>query len=160
MHTFLVFLGSSAALGAALIGGVFFAFSNFVMPALASVPAREGMSAMQAINVTVLNRLFLGTFVGTALVSLVLAIAAAAAWAMPASPALLVGALLYVFGTFGVTVAGNVPLNERLAGAGGVGPEGERLWAHYLDRWTLLNTIRTIAALAAAALIVAGLLSG
>ncbi len=53
------------ALGSGTIGGVFFAFSNFVMPALARIAPAEGIHAMQAINVTVLNRLFLGTFMGT-----------------------------------------------------------------------------------------------
>ena len=59
-----------SALGSGAIGGVFFAFSNFVMPALARVAPAEGIHAMQAINVTVLNRLFLGTFMGTGLLSL------------------------------------------------------------------------------------------
>ncbi len=53
------------ALGSGTIGGVFFAFSNFVMPALARIAPAEGIHAMQAINVTVVNRLFLGTFMGT-----------------------------------------------------------------------------------------------
>ena len=28
-------------------------------------------------------------------------------------------------------------------------PEAVRVWEHYLDRWTMLNTIRTVAAIAA-----------
>jgi uncharacterized membrane protein len=40
-----------ALLGAAMIAGVFFAFSSFVMPALARLPAAGGISAMQSINV-------------------------------------------------------------------------------------------------------------
>ena len=59
-----------AALGCGLIAGVFFAFSSFVMKALSLLPPHEGLVAMQAINVAVLNPWFLGTFIGTALVSL------------------------------------------------------------------------------------------
>ena len=59
----------AALLGTALIGGVFFAFSSFVMKALARVPSPEGIAAMQSINVTVLNASFLGAFMGTAVVS-------------------------------------------------------------------------------------------
>lgn len=33
----------SAALGCALVGGIFFAFSNFIMKALQRVPSPEGM---------------------------------------------------------------------------------------------------------------------
>src|SRR3954453_3000242 len=56
----------AAALGCGLIAGVFFAFSTFVMKALARLPADEGMAAMQSINVVVLNPMFLGVFLGTA----------------------------------------------------------------------------------------------
>ena len=46
-----------ALLGAAVIGGVFFAFSSFIMKALARIPSPEGIAAMQSINVVVLNKL-------------------------------------------------------------------------------------------------------
>jgi uncharacterized membrane protein len=50
-----------SALGCGLTAGVFFAFSVFVMEALASLPPAQGIAAMQSINVTVLNPWFLGT---------------------------------------------------------------------------------------------------
>jgi uncharacterized membrane protein len=53
--------------GSALIAGTFFAFSTFVMRALAKLPAREGIGAMQSINLVVINPLFLGAFIGTAI---------------------------------------------------------------------------------------------
>ena len=53
-------------LGAGTIGGVFFGFSTFVMKALAQLSEAQGIAAMQRINVVVLNPLFLGVFVGTA----------------------------------------------------------------------------------------------
>src|ERR1700736_5255089 len=40
----------AAAAGATVVGGVLFAFSTFVMPALRSLPDEQGMAAMQAIN--------------------------------------------------------------------------------------------------------------
>jgi uncharacterized membrane protein len=40
-----------AALDCAMMAGVFFAFSPFVMKALARLPAEQGVAAMQAINV-------------------------------------------------------------------------------------------------------------
>ena len=54
-----------ACIGAGTIGGVFFAFSTFVMRALLQLPASHGVAAMQRINVVVLNPLFLGVFVST-----------------------------------------------------------------------------------------------
>ena len=63
-------IGTTALLGSALVGGVFFAFSSFVMKALSRLPAAEGIAAMQSINVVVLNPSFLGAFMGTAILSL------------------------------------------------------------------------------------------
>ncbi len=60
-------VGTMALLGSALVGGIFFAFSSFVMKALARVSSAEGIGAMQSINVVVLNPSFLGTFLFTAL---------------------------------------------------------------------------------------------
>ena len=138
-----------ALLGSALIGGVFFAFSSFVMKALARVPSPEGIAAMQSINVAVLNPSFLGAFMGTAAVSLLVAVLALKGWGTPSAPWFLAGALLYFIGTFLVTGLGNVPLNDQLAAVSATDSAAITVWEHYLDRWTTLNTIRTVAAAAA-----------
>ncbi len=70
MNTLTQLAGITALLGSALVGGVFFAFSSFVMNALARVPSAEGIAAMQSINVVVINPAFLGAFMGTAVLSL------------------------------------------------------------------------------------------
>src|SRR5688572_15773696 len=101
-----------AALGSGLIGGVFFAFSNFVMAALARLAPPQGIAAMQSINVTVLNPGFLGAFVGTALLSAVLAVAGFFDLDETESILRIVGGALYLIGTFLVTGALNVPRND------------------------------------------------
>ena len=147
-----------ALIGAAVIGGVFFAFSSFVMKALARLPAIDGIAAMQSINVVVLNRSFLGTFMGTAFISILIAFLAIKGWGTPSSHWFLAGASLYLIGTFLVTGAGNVPLNERLASVNASDTDAAEVWAHYLDRWTMLNTVRTLAAMAAVFSFAVGLL--
>ena len=147
-----------AMLGSALVAGVFFAFSSFVMKALARVPSEEGIAAMQSINVVVINPSFLGAFMGTAVISLVLAGLAIKGWSMPSSPWLLAGALSYLMGTFLVTGLGNVPLNDQLAAVSSADTSAVAVWQHYLDRWTMLNTLRTAAAVAAAICLTIGLL--
>lgn len=147
-------------LGSALIGGIFFAFSSFVMKALARVPSSEGIAAMQSINVVVLNPSFLGIFMGTAVISLLVTVLAVKGWSTPSAPYFLAGALLYLVGTFLVTVFGNVPLNDRLAAVVATDPASVAVWEHYLDRWTLLNTIRTAAAAGAALMFTLGLIMG
>ncbi len=146
-------------LGSALIGGVFFIFSNTIMKSLAQRPAPEGMAVMQAINRVIINPGFLGAFMGTAALSLGLAVrvvlgdvGAGAAW-------LVIGAVAYFVGTFLVTIAGNVPLNNALDKTDPISAEGQAVWAEYLRRWTQLNTLRTVLALVAVGFILAGLLA-
>src|SRR5688500_9730511 len=69
-------LAFAAALGSGVIGGVFYAFSTFVMRALRRRPAGEAVAAMQAINVAVINPLFLGVFLGTAAACAVIIVSA------------------------------------------------------------------------------------
>lgn len=140
----------SAALGSGLIAGVFFAFSAFVMRALGRLPAAQGAAAMQEINVVVLNPAFLFVFLGTAIACAVVAIAVLAGLP-PGKPSMAVAAVLYAAGTFGVTIARNVPLNERLASADPNAPETVELWRNYQVEWTFWNHVRTVAALAALA---------
>ena len=151
-------VGTTALLGSALVGGVFFAFSSFIMKALARVPPAEGIAAMQSINVVVLNPSFLGAFIGTAVLSLGAGVIAVVGWGRPPAPFLLGGALFYIVGTFLVTGLGNVPLNEQLAAVSATDPSAVAIWDHYLDRWTMLNHVRTLAALAAALMYTLGLL--
>jgi uncharacterized membrane protein len=73
---------------------------------------------------------------------------------------LLAGCALYLLGCLLVTVAFNVPLNNRLAAADPDSSAAEALWAHYLSRWTLWNHVRTAASLAAAGLFAMALCSG
>src|SRR5262245_17612918 len=146
----------AAALGAGLVAGIFFAFSAFIMAALERLPPEGGISAMQSINVTVLNPVFFFVFFGTAVAALLLAIAAFAGWS-PRPPYLIAGALLYLAGTIFVTMAFNVPLNNKLAATGAKSAEGASVWKTYLSAWTTWNHVRTIAALAACALFILAL---
>jgi uncharacterized protein (TIGR02246 family) len=140
-----------AALGSGLVAGIFFAFSNFVMRALARIPPAQGIAAMQSINVVVLNRWFFAVFFGTAVCCLALAMSSFVRWPKPGAAYLLVGSLLYLIGTISVTIACNVPLNDALAAVDPSSADAGRVWTNYLKNWTTWNHVRTIAALAAAA---------
>ena len=133
-----------ATLGTGLVAGIFFAFSNFVMRGLERLPAGQGVAAMRSINVTVLNPLFLALFVGTCLLCLGLAFHAGFRGSQTGARFLLAGGLLYVIGTFAVTVTFNVPLNDVLA-------TDASTWERYLSQWTVWNHVRTAAALLACA---------
>jgi len=136
-------------LATGLVAGIFFAFSNFVMQALARLSPNEGIRAMQAINVTVLNPWFLGTFLGTGFV----AIGAAAFLYFGVADdhfALMISASgLYNCGVITVTTSFNVPLNNRLEKLDAESTDAHDFWQVYLRKWLFWNHVRTIAAAAA-----------
>jgi uncharacterized membrane protein len=141
----------AAALGCGLMAGVFFAFSTFVMKALARLPQGEGIAAMQAINVAVVNPWFMLVFLGTAGLCGFLAVLSLLRWEQPGSAYLLAGSLLYLAGTVLVTLVCNVPKNNALAQLQRADPHSAHVWPEYLSRWTAWNHVRTLAALAGAA---------
>jgi len=158
MEQLMPVIGTMALLGSALVGGIFFAFSSFIMKALANLPSPDGIGAMQSINVVVINPSFLGAFFGTAVLSLVAGGLALAGWDCPSAYFFLGGALFYLTGTILVTMLCNVPLNNQLATVSATDHGTSEVWEHYLDRWTKWNHVRTAAAIAAALLYTSGLM--
>jgi uncharacterized membrane protein len=67
-----------SAVGCGLLAGLYFAFSTFIMTALARIGQVPGIIAMNAINATIVQSLFMPLFLGTTLTSLALAILALA----------------------------------------------------------------------------------
>jgi uncharacterized membrane protein len=157
MSNWLFVLTFIAALGSALMAGLFFVFSNFAMTAFGKLPPATGIAAMQSINIRILNPGFAAVFFGTSAISALLALAAllnlAQTWSLP----LLAGSLCYVVGSLLVTIVFNVPLNNRLAAAAPESAEGAGVWAEYLRVWTAWNHLRTVLSLAATALFITAL---
>lgn len=138
------------ALGCALLGGLYFAFSAFIMKALETLgPA--GSSAMNAINSVILRSWFMPFFLGTTLGCAVLVVAGFESPDDPRRTLLIAGGILYVAGMFLVTMLFNVPLNNALASA------GNENWANYLARWTRWNHVRTFASMGSAAIFIAAI---
>lgn len=136
-----------AILGTGMIAGTFFVFSVAIMSAFRRLPANEGMAAMQSINVVIQNPIFLGVFMGSALISLVLVVFSMWSWATSQPYYILAGATLYVIGSFMVTVVFNVPLNNALDAADSTTASGREIWANYLTTWTFWNHVRTVASI-------------
>jgi uncharacterized membrane protein len=140
------------ALGCAVVAGVFFAFSGFVMKALARLPPAQGVAAMQAINVGAISFAFMLALFGTGL-----ACVAVAGWALtvsgaPYAPHLLAGSGLYLAGVIAVTIAFNVPRNDALARIEPASAGAPDAWTRYVAEWTVGNHVRAATALAAAAI--------
>ena len=140
-----------AALGAGLIGGVFFAFSSFVMPALARLPAEHGIAAMQSINVAAINRWFMGALFGTAAACVLLLVLSVRGASEAGAGLRIGGSVLYLAGAILVTIAFHVPRNDALASVAPASAEAARLWGRYLREWTTWNHVRAASGLLAGA---------
>ena len=142
----------AAAVGAGVMGGVFFAFSVFVMAALDRLPPAQAVAAMRAINVTVITPLFMLGFVGTALLCVAVVVVAATGGFTGSVGLGVAGAVTYLIGTFGLTAAYNVPRNNRLEQYGD-SSQGVEYWPIYRREWTRANHVRTAAGIGAALLL-------
>jgi uncharacterized membrane protein len=158
MSPFILLLLQFAVLAYALVGGVFLAFSDFIMRSLSLTGGTGGVEAMQVINREVFRWVFMALFLGMAALSLVIAGYAVTRIPGPPGTLILAAAVVYLVGCFGVTVAFNVPMNEALAGMDLAEDATRSYWTGtYLPRWTFWNTVRTLACGLAAALLLFGL---
>ena len=155
MTGYLTIIVPLAIVGAGVVTGLLFAFSNFVMSSLADLPNDKGMYTMQRINEDILNPVFFVFFAGTPVLCLLIIALAVLKPAADGHPLLLAGAIGYLTGPFGITVLFNVPLNNRLAQSG-IG-EANDVWPSYQRRWQRWNHIRTYAGVLSIALLSFGL---
>jgi uncharacterized membrane protein len=150
----------ATAIAAGLVGGVFFAFSNFVMKGLGRLRPSEGVAAMQSINITVINPLFMTALFGTGLASLVLIGWGLADLDEPYAGWLIAAGAIYFIGEIATTMGYNVPRNNALARVEPESEEAARVWRTYLVEWTRANHVRTVAGLAACGLLAVALQAG
>lgn len=157
MPTWLLLLSAFSILAFALLGGVFVAFSDFIMRALDLTGGSGGPEAMQAINREVYRWIFMALFMGMVPVSLALGVGAFLQSAAPAP--FIAAALIYLVGVFGITAAFNVPMNNALAAVDATSAEGLAYWSStYVPDWTFWNSVRAAACLLAASAALYGLL--
>lgn len=143
------------ATATALMAGLFYAWSCSVMLGFARLPDREFISAMQATNRAIQNPVFFAAFFGAPIFLMISTILH-----YNQSPRfwfLLAATIIYLVGTFGVTIFGNVPMNNmldrfNLESAGVEETALER--ANFESRWNNLNTIRTVSSTLAVILVV------
>jgi uncharacterized membrane protein len=155
MNMLLLIAQLVATLGCGLMAGIFFTFSNTMMAALKRLEPAQGILAMQSINRTIQNPLFLTVFMGNALLcALVLFTSFGRGSGLIF---FLIGTLLYIVGAFLVTLVVNVPMNNALDAVSATSPEGRKLWLRYLTNWTNWNHVRTVASFLATALLMMGL---
>ena len=143
---------SATAIACAVVAGVFFAFSSFVMGALMRLPPAQGIAAFQSINIVVINRVFMTALFGTGVACAAWVVYAVMEWNGAASACLIGGSLSYLLGTIVVTIVCNVPLNDALAAIDPASGNAASFWVESARQWTAWNHVRTISGIVAAAL--------
>jgi uncharacterized membrane protein len=131
----------------ALIAGLFYAWSCSVNPGLGKLPDAGYLAAMQSLNREILNPLFFMSFMGT------LFLLPLCTWLQYGSPVstqfylMLAATIVYAVGTFGVTIMGNVPLNNALDAFNlSASPDVLHQQRELFEKpWNRLHSIRTIA---------------
>lgn len=138
-----------AVLLTGLVAGLFYSYACSITSALGRLPDREYVMAFQSIDKAILNAWFFASFMGS-LIALPLATWLSYRADVNTSFWLLLSAtVLYVVGVFGVTMFGNVPLNNILARLNMDTATQQELFSlreKFEAPWNRLNLIRTIAA--------------
>jgi uncharacterized membrane protein len=133
------------ATATALMAGLFFAWSCSINLGLARLPDAEYIRAMRQTNRAIQNPVFFAAFFGA---PLFLSISVFLHYGQsPRFWLLLAATVVYLSGTFGVTVFGNVPLNnalDRFASESTTENEIAAQRTNFERRWNNLNTIRTV----------------
>jgi len=139
------------------MAGLYFAFSTFIITAFDRAGPVPGTVAMNSINVTILQSLFMPLFWVTTAVSLVLTVIGLAHWREPGAPMVAVAGLVYFLGMFGATMFFNVPLNNALAVSDPTTADGIAMWSRFVKEWNLWNHVRTVSSLLASILCIVAL---
>jgi uncharacterized membrane protein len=140
------------ALWSALVGGVFKAFSEFIMAGLLRAEPAAGIESMQWINRTVLRTEFVAALLSIAVFSVAFAIYALFVFTGPGRLSIVVAALIYIPSVFLMTILGNVPMNNRLEKLDHRSDKAAVYWVIYGKQWTRLNHIRTLGSIVTAGL--------
>lgn len=139
------FLTLTAAIGAGLAAGVYFAFSTFIVAGLRALPASQSIAAINGINRAAPTPLFLLVLFGTGLVCALLTVSGLRHRGDPGTVWVLVGCALYVVSLL-ITVAYHVPHNDQLMRVGPDAAGAVATWSQFIGPWMAWNHVRTVTA--------------
>lgn len=150
----------TAVLLSGLVAGLFYGYDCSVTKGLAQVQPDAYLQSFQAINKAIQTPYFFVSFLGCLLL-LPVATWLSRGQGQHADFYLLLSAtLIYYTGVFGVTIMGNIPLNERLANfplATATENEKTAMRNVFEHTWNLYHRIRTVASVVAFVLTIAAL---
>lgn len=148
----------AALVTAGLSAGLFYGWSVSVIRGHARVGDRHYISSMQEINRAILNPFFFVVFFGAGAALVASCVVHFADDATTRGWWLAAASATYLVGVLGVTVGGNVPLNNRLeafdlgAADDDLAGSERRFYEHHWNRWHAVRTAAATIALALASI--------
>ena len=143
MMSLLVWLDKVAIISFGFIGGVYFAFSFFVMQSLKKTSASDAIRTMNTINLVILNSPFMILFFFSSFIAFILFLENLILYKLMSNEGF--ASLIFLLGMFICTATKNVPLNNKLAdfdfNDSNYNPEIE--WNDYYKNWIKWNHVRT-----------------
>tara|TARA_B100001559_G_C16199045_1_gene483587 strand:+ start:122 stop:628 length:507 start_codon:yes stop_codon:yes gene_type:complete len=153
MMSLLLWLDEIAIISFGFIGGVYFAFSFFVMQSLKKTSASNAIRTMNTINLVILKSPFMLLFFFSSFIALILFLENLILNKLISVEGF--ASLIFIVGMFICTATKNVPLNNKLAdfdfNDSKYNPEIE--WNYYYMNWTKWNHIRTASCFLSTALL-------
>lgn len=146
---------TTSVVATGLMAGLFYGWSVSVIPGTRRLASSDYVGLMQHVNREILTPRFLVPFVGIPLLLGAAAFMQFRAGDQRRGAVLSASAVTYLIGVFGVTAAGNVPLNDALEAfdlRAATSAEIEERRESYETSWNRWNTIRTVFNVAAFAL--------
>jgi uncharacterized membrane protein len=143
-----------------LMAGLLYSYSCSVNPGLKALPDKEYLSAMQSINRAIQNPVFFISFMG------LLVLLPVSSWLSYKQSMtvpfiyVLIATVIYFIGVFGVTVMGNIPLNNQLEKfniSSSSATQIADMRLGFETAWVRWHTVRTIASVISFGVLVLGL---
>ena len=138
------------AITTGLIAGLFYSWSCGITQGLGKLPDASYLEAFQSINREIQRPLFFISFLGTVLLLPVSAWLCYRGHQQTCFLFLLTASLIYIIGVLGVTIAGNVPLNDMVDKTSLQSMSVESLAEirkAFEQKWNQLNNVRTLCAI-------------
>ena len=140
ISSLLLWLDEIAVISFGFLGGVYFAFSFFVMQSLNEIEHIEAIKAMNSINLVILKSPFIFLFFFSSFVALTLFFESLFVYEILSLRGF--ASIIFLAGMFLCTAIKNIPLNDKLANFNdSLSPEIE--WNYYYKNWTMWNHVRT-----------------
>lgn len=129
------------SLATGLMAGIYFTFSFVVINALKLMPNNEGARAMNRINDVIVKTVFMPLFFISTICYAGLLLKGVI-FTSASQPNFIWASVMYLVGMFGVTVFGNVPLNNKLKRCTNDTHGLATAWDEYGRNWLALNHVR------------------